>query len=45
LETEHIAVELHRLVHVGDELDHVSKLCSFHLTPPLRANYPTARRR
>ena len=32
LETEHIAVELHRLVHVGDELDHVSKLCSFHLT-------------
>jgi hypothetical protein len=30
LETERITVELHRIVHVGDELDHVSKLCSFH---------------
>src|SRR5580693_8406562 len=35
LETEHITVELHRFVHLGDELDHVSKPYSFHLTPPL----------
>src|SRR5207249_4288189 len=30
LEAEHITVELHRLVHVGDELDHVPKLRSSH---------------
>jgi hypothetical protein len=35
--TEHITVELHRLAHVGDELDHVSHLCSLHLTPPVNA--------
>src|SRR5438552_16121270 len=35
LEAEHITVELHRLVHVGDELDHVPKLRSSHLQPPL----------
>src|SRR5580704_13363577 len=30
LETECITVELYRFVHVRHELDHVSKLCSFH---------------
>src|SRR5215469_13437800 len=32
-ETECVTVELYRFVHVSHELDHVSKLCSFHLTP------------
>src|SRR5271167_2091577 len=44
LETEHITVEIHCLVHVGDELDHVSKLCSFHFdssTEPLTPIIPT----
>ena len=35
LETEHVTVELHGFVHVSHELDHIPKLCSFHLTPPL----------
>ena len=35
LETHHIAVELHCFAHVGDELDHVPKLRSLHLPPPL----------
>jgi len=30
LETECVTVELYRFVHVRHELDHVSKLCSFH---------------
>jgi hypothetical protein len=30
LETECVTVELYRFVHVRDELDHISKLCSFH---------------
>src|ERR1700730_3380834 len=34
-ETKHIAVELHGFAHVGDKLDHVPKLRSLHLTPPL----------
>ena len=33
LETECVTVERNRFVHVGHELDHVSKLCSFHLEP------------
>lgn len=37
LETECVTVELYRFVHVGHELDHVSKLCSFHFEP-LSAN-------
>src|ERR1700747_178148 len=34
-ETEHIAVELHRLFHIGNELDRVPQMCSLHLTPLL----------
>jgi hypothetical protein len=34
-ETEHITIELHGFAHVSHELDHVSKLCSLHLNPPL----------
>ena len=29
-ETECVTVELYCFVHIGHELDHVSKLCSFH---------------
>src|SRR5215472_11567240 len=29
-QTEHIAMELHSFVHVGDELNHIPKLCSLH---------------
>jgi hypothetical protein len=35
--TKHIAVELHSFVHIGDELDRVSKLYSLHFAPPLTA--------
>jgi len=40
-QTECVTVELYCFVHIGHELDHVSKLCSSILTPstePLRAN-------
>src|SRR5262249_16515667 len=34
LQSEHIAVELHSLVHISDELDHVSQLRCLHLRLP-----------
>ena len=33
LGTEDITVELHGFIHVGDELDRISKLCSLHFAP------------
>jgi hypothetical protein len=31
--TERITMEFHGFVHVGDELDYISKLCRLHVTP------------